>query len=138
MSDRSLRIHGVYYIRRTGRVLEVKAEGPWNEDAAIQYRLDLEQSICELEPEPWGQILIFTGEAILTPEAETRLEEITVWRMSRGLTQLAIVLEDVLNRSLVESQFHGIYNRVGIRYQFIDDRQQALDWMSAAGLPAGD
>ena len=101
-------VHGEYRIERHGQVLMVDAEGPWNEEAARQYRRDLEQQIAELVPSPWGMVVVCHGEAVLVPGAEVQMLKITRWRVSQGMRQIAMVFDGVENQPLAEAQFKRV------------------------------
>ncbi|MDM7861630.1 hypothetical protein QTP81_13600 [Alteromonas sp. ASW11-36] len=83
--------HGEYDIKRSGNVLYVNLRGGWNEEAAIAYAKDIEQSIKPLINRPWAIISNLSDWELFTPECFPIISQLVIQAIQSGLCKEAIV-----------------------------------------------
>jgi len=65
----------------------------------------------------------------MTPEATERLIQETSRHLALGRCGTAIELIDVQATSMVRSFWSRIYQEAGVPYCFVNNRQEAVDWL---------
>lgn len=121
--------HGIFQLKVENKILHVDATGPFNEELINHYNKSLEKCIQLLEDDKWNQVIVLHQMSLFTPEAEEALTKTLIERKSRGLSNCAVVIEDVDCKMLVKEQLGHCYDRANIRYEFFTSSDIALKWL---------
>ncbi|WP_088330554.1 hypothetical protein [Lacimicrobium sp. SS2-24] len=123
------RIHGSIRIELQDRVLILHAEGPGNADLIQQYQRDVQHYRDQLRGQPWGNLVIFYNEPLLTPDAKEMMYESIARSRESGMVAAAVVLSEVNSPAIVRQFWDSIYQHVGMPHEFFASQEQAKDWL---------
>ena len=121
--------HGIFTVETTPKRLLVDAKGPFNLETITQYQKAIESAIHELSTSNWTQVVVLHGMSMLTPDAESQLEQVILYRKKHGMFACAVVLVDVEGKGLVTQQFQGIYDRTQTQCMFTESMVEANMWL---------
>lgn len=131
MPSIALPAHGEYALSLEGAVVCLRARGPWNREAVVQYRDEFSELTAPLGDRPWGLLGIVQGEALLLPDAAELLKQHTAADAPRGRVATALVLDQVLLVDLVQDQFRALYQGQAQAVEFFSDIERARSWLEA-------
>ncbi len=126
----NLSAHGHFSLELSGNILVVDAVGPFNDKVVEKYYDDIQDLIAEIEHQAWGSLVIYRGNGIFTPEAETSLIDITKKRMERGMVANATVFLDSVHADLQQMQLRRIYNTCRLPFYVFSDKSTAKGWLA--------
>lgn len=126
--------HGSYVLEISGNILLVEATGPWDDIAIREYTQDNKAVVKQMAGNEWGCLAVFTGNAIMPPDAEQDLIATTAWRVKHGLAAVALVVTETFIPALVKSQFTRIYTSAKVKFAFFNSKQSALEWLLQQGF----
>ncbi|GGD48968.1 hypothetical protein [Lacimicrobium alkaliphilum] len=123
------RIHGSIRIELEGRILILHAEGPGNAELVQQYQQDVKHYRDQLRGKPWGNLVVFYNEPLLTPEGKELMYESIRRSRESGMVAVAMVLSQANSPSIVRQFWEGIYTKVGMPHVFFDSQDEARNWL---------
>lgn len=128
--------HGTYTIKLVGKVLIVNVQGPFNEEAVKEYQSDLKDCVEKLSTTSWAMCGVFRNEGLMTPDAEKKLIEATIWRKKNGMEIAVNVFKDIKELTILQAQMTKIYNAADIQFCFFNKMREALSWLKEKGYPS--
>jgi hypothetical protein len=123
--------HGIFQLKVENKILHVDATGPFNGELINHYNKSLEKCIQLLEDDKWNQIIVLHKMSLFTPEAEEALTKTLIERKSRGLTNCAVVINDVDCKMLVKEQLGNCYEKAQVNYDFFTSNDDAIKWLNS-------
>lgn len=126
------RSHGEFDIKVVGDVLFIDAKGPFNNEVVQDFQKSLVNAITLLEATPhWYQVAVLHDMSIFTPDAMEALAVVMRWRMSKGMVGSAVITGQVVGERMARKQIGDMYDQLGMRYQFFNDLDSAMDWIDS-------
>lgn len=122
--------HGVYSIKIIERTLFIDATGPFNGEFVEEYNNAIHKCVISLAGADWTQIVVLHGLSLLTPEAESKLDESLLDRKNNGLTRAAIVCDSDEGKTLIFQQLSRCYKKVGIQHNCFTNLTEAKHWLT--------
>ena len=129
MNKMNLPTNGSYRLAKTGNILIVNAQGPFNDITVNQYLTDIKVVIEDIKHAPWATLAIFTGNGVFTPEAEQALIDITRHRIKNNMVAIATVIKQSHQADLQQMQLTRIYQSCNIIYNFFAGDISAKLWL---------
>lgn len=127
------KVHGEFIVTLSGNVMLTQAFGPWNTECAEQFANAYALEIKALDHQPWADLVVLCGESLLIPDAErTLLEKIRLTK-EKGLQRVAIVIGRSKVGVTSRMQLEKLYRQVGMAYEFFDQYEQGLAWLTSQG-----
>lgn len=125
-----MQLHGDYVVGRCNQVVLFAGKGPWNDETLYQGTKMLGEQISQVDmTQPWAQFSCLFGESLMPPSAFKLFAKQTKIRKERGLSALAIVIQDSDIKSTIKHQLTEAYTQADIEHAFFDDSSLALDWL---------
>jgi uncharacterized protein YfkK (UPF0435 family) len=126
----NLSAHGSYSLNFENNILHVNAEGPFNEEVLKKYHQDMKKIVKKHNNKRWAALVVYNGNGIFTPDAETELIEVTKFRAKNGMIANASVLKESVHADLQQTQLTRIYQTAKIRSHFFSDEHSAKNWLT--------
>lgn len=123
-------VDGCYIIEQQGNIMLVDSLGPFDESAAEIYHQDIKQATEEMSGDPWGSLITFRGNGVISPDAEHQLRETTQYRQQKGMIAIAVVILNSAYADLQQMQMQRIYQDCQIEFHVFSDRENASDWLN--------
>jgi len=120
---------GSYRIEQDNNILLVDAQGPFSEVTSKQYQRDIEQYTQKMSVGPWGSLISFTGNGVVTPDAEQNLIDTTHYRIQNGMIAIAAVINDSTHAEIIQLQLQRIYQNCQVHFNFFSDVDNAKRWL---------
>lgn len=121
--------HGYYQVERTENIIRISVAEGINQELIQRYQQEIARELVELNGSLWGVHLVINGDVLMTPEATARLIAETSRHLALGRCGTAIELVNGQAISMVRSFWSRIYQEAGIPYCFVNNRQEAVDWL---------
>ena len=125
----TLPTEGQYRLSKSGNILIIEAQGPFNETTVNQYLVDIKLAVEDLKHSPWATLAIFSGKGIFSPDAEQIIIDITRQRMQNNMVAVATVLTQSAQIDILQMQLNRIYQACNIVANFFPDSRSALQWL---------
>ena len=124
--------HGAYALSIAGRILRIDATGPGNKEMVEQYAMEVRDYRQQLAGKPWGSVVIFRGQALLTFDSEEAMAGAIAEAKQQGLIATAVILDRMDGEALFRAYWAKLYEHADIAYRFCENEQEALEWLSHA------
>jgi hypothetical protein len=124
----NLKAHGSYSLDIKGDVLYFYATGPFNREAALDYKQELEKILPSLKL-GWVRIIILFGESIFIPEAEEEMKLFFSRLLESRLKATAYVLGDPTTRGLIIKQVEDRYAAFNHPTSYHENLESAEAWI---------
>lgn len=128
----SFSIHGTYNIDVQNNVITVDGHGPFNEELLTAYNSDINKAIEKVKRnhKTWGQIVYLNESALLSEEAEKKLEGESKWLHDNvGFDYCAFILVNMQGASMVQKQYENLLRSSGIKTYFCETLEDAKLWL---------
>jgi len=125
------RAHGDLSARSINNILFIEGTGPWNIEKLKYMEVAAKDMLAKLYQQPWAVLCIMHGEIAFLPDAAAMLTEVIRQDKHKNRVATAIV---ITNSNLVcfsKGHLSKIYNDAGETFEFFDDRESAMSWLSA-------
>ena len=110
------------------------AVGPWNAECVDSFMRDYYQLVQPIHGSRWADLIVLHGESLLIPSAEQLLAKAVNYSVSRGLSDVALVLSHSIVQHSAEVQFLRVYQNSGLNLRIFANDEQALGWLIEQGL----
>lgn len=124
-------VDGCYIIEQQDNIMLVDALGPFDETAAEIYHQDIKHVTEKMTGEPWGSLITFRGNSMITPDAEKQLRETTQYRQQKGMIAIAVVILNSAYADVQQMQMQRIYQDCQIEFHVFSDSDSASDWLNS-------
>ena len=121
--------HGKLDIRVDGRILVLRAEGPWNAELTRLYTELVEKHINALAGQPWALLGFVVNEGIHTPDSYAIQLQAVREHRQKGRVATAVVFERLDSEQFVRIVFDKLYNEAGEPHAFFDNEAAACAWL---------
>ncbi len=129
-----MQLHGDYGVGRCGQVILFAGRGPWNDESLKDGTRRLGNAISSVDQtQPWVQFSFLVGESIMPPSAFEMFAYQTKIRKQKGLSALAIVIQDSDIANTIKHQLTTAYDAAEIEHRYFDDVHEAREWLNAKG-----
>jgi hypothetical protein len=122
--------HGTFTIEKRSGYLYINAKGPFNGELVQTYALELKNALEVMAGDPWKQLVVVHGLALMIPVAKDNLVKSLQYRKQTGLMRAAMVIGGVEAHSLVKAQFGQCYQLADIEHAFFDHEDTAIEWLN--------
>lgn len=123
--------HGSYRIEQQNNILMIDAQGPFDDVISEQYHKDIKIITQKMRNNPWASLVSFTGNAVITPDAELNLIETTQYRVDNGMVAIAAVILDSAYADTLQMQLQRIYLNCSVQFNFFSDTKNAQRWLES-------
>ncbi|MEI6895517.1 MAG: hypothetical protein V5789_13030 [Colwellia sp.] len=123
-------VQGCYLIEQKNNIMLVDVQGEFDEETAEKYHQDIAQLTEQMSHEPWGSLITFRGNGVITPDAEHQLRETTQYRQKKGMIAIAVVLLNSAHADIQQLQFQRIYHDCQIDFHLFSDSENAHHWLN--------
>lgn len=120
---------GAYHIDIQENILEVDVHGPFDNDILKQYLNELKTIIGKFNKLPWGSLVIYHGNEIFSPDAESTLIEGTKYRIKHGMIANATVILESRHADIQQMQLKRIYQEAKLPFHVFSNINHAKDWL---------
>lgn len=124
-------VDGCYIIEQQDNIMLVDSLGPFDEAAAEIYHQDIKHVTEKMTGEPWGSLITFRGNSVISPDAEQQLRETTQYRQQKGMIAIAVVILNSAYADIQQMQMQRIYQDCQIEFHVFSDNDSALDWLNS-------
>lgn len=124
--------HGTYKIEVADNVITVDGHGPFNEELLTAYNSDINKAIEKVSEKhkKWGQIVYLNDNALLSQEAEKKLEAESRWlNQNMGFRFCAFILVNMQGSQFVQKQYENLLHVSGINTKFCETLEEAEEWL---------
>jgi len=94
------------------------------------YKRHLMRKLRKMSGGPWGSLITFRGNGLITPDAEHQLRETTQYRQQKGMIGIAVVILNSANADIQQMQFQRIYHDCQIQFHVFSDSENASNWLN--------
>lgn len=129
MNNREFSVHGSFSFSIEGQLLHVKAVGPGNTEAVIQYMKQVQAYREQLSNAPWVSLVVSEGVPLLPPEATAMMVETIRQAKGINLVATAVVLEQIEYKIAVQRFWEDIYQRADLPHGFFETVDEARNWL---------
>lgn len=123
-------VDGCYIIEQQDNIMLVDALGPFDEAAAEIYHQDIKHVTEQMSGDPWGSLITFRGNSVISPDAEQQLRETTQYRQQKGMIAIAVVILNSAYADVQQMQMQRIYQDCQIEFHVFSDSDCASDWLN--------
>ena len=124
-------VDGCYLIEQQDNIMLVDSFGPFDEAAAEIYHQDIKYVTENMSGDPWGSLVTFRGNSVITPDAEHQLRETTLYRQQKGMIAIAVVILNSAYADVQQMQMQRIYQDCEIEFHVFSDHDSASAWLNA-------
>ena len=121
--------HGAYSLAIDGRILHMRAFGPWNEELTYQYGKDVRRYTDALAGAPWALLAEVMHDGVHTPESFRLQLEITRAHQEIGRIATAVIFDYENPPQIAQRVFDKLYDQAGEPHAFFDDQAAARAWL---------
>jgi hypothetical protein len=122
--------HGYYAVGRSLQTIMMSGHGPWNDETLLRGSIEMGKNIQELDvSQPWGCLSCLVGESLMPPSTFKAFVQQTIIRKSKGLTGLAVVIQNSDISNTIKQQLTQAYESAGIDFAFLATIDLAMDWL---------
>ena len=129
--------HGYYRVERTDNIIRIWVAEGINQELIQRYQQEIARELVTLKGSVWGVHLVINGDVLMTPAATARLIKETSHHLALGRCGTAIELVDGQATSMMRNFWSRIYQEAGVPYCFVNNRQEAVDWLQRQIAAAG-
>ena len=137
MDHSKFRPHGALSVNTEGRVLVMRAQGPWNAEFSQLYGETVQAKEQELSGAPWVLLGIVSDEGVHPPDSFAVQLEIIRAHQKQGRVGTAIIFRYQDSPLIARRVFEKLYNEAGEPHAFFDDEAAARQWLSERLIAAG-
>lgn len=123
-------VDGCYVIEQQKNIMLVDVQGAFDEATAEKYHQDIQQLTDQMSGTPWGSLITFRGDGVITPDAEHQLRETTQYRQEKGMIAIAVVILNSTNADIKQMQCQRIYHDLQIQFHVFSDSENASNWLN--------
>lgn len=127
-------IHGEFSVNINQDIVVVGAKGPWNLECVVEFGKEYAAKASSLFGQNWADIVLYGGESLFVPDAESLLKSKIEIAIQAGLTHVAIVVGKSTVKTIARMQINQIYRDLNIHYQIFDSVEDAAIWIGELGL----
>lgn len=121
--------HGHCLVERTENIIRISVAEGINQELVKRYQQEMARELAVLNGSLWGVHLVINGDVLMTPEATERLIQETSRHLALGRCGTAIELVNSQAISILRSFWSRIYQEADVPYCFVNNRQEAVDWL---------
>ncbi|AWL13071.1 hypothetical protein HMF8227_02619 [Saliniradius amylolyticus] len=121
--------HGRVQVRAEPELLVIDADGPGNAELLQEYQLQVAAYREQLSGQPWGLLMNFNGDVLLTADALDLLQESIARSKAAGMCAVAIRILDCSCPSLVKGIWDKVYEQAKLPNAYFDDESSARQWL---------
>lgn len=131
------RPHGTFSVNTEGRVLVMRAQGPWNAEMSELYGQSVKQQVQELSGAPWVLLGVISEEGVHTPDSFIVSVDIIRAHKKLGRVGTAIIFRYQDSPLIARRVFEKLYNEADEPHAFFADEPAARQWLSERLTAAG-
>jgi hypothetical protein len=124
----NLKAHGSYSIEIKGKIVYSYLTGPFNREATLDYKREMEKVLPSLEP-GWVRIIIMFGTSIFLPDAHDEVKSFFPQLFKSGLKATAYVIEDSAAAGVIIKQVEGRYAAFNHPTSYHENLESAEAWI---------
>jgi hypothetical protein len=125
-------LHGFYHIYKKNRVIEIIASGTWNEETAIAFLKDIDETIGTLNGQTFTTLVDTQMWDLGTPEFQSSILEGTTQFIGKGLQYEAYVAG---RGSVKLAQLKAMTPaKKGYERRFFESHIEAICWLEENGF----
>lgn len=137
MPHTKFRPHGSLTVEIDGRVLVVRAQGPWNAELSELYGENVQAQVNQLAGAPWGLLGVISDEGVHTPDSFAVSVDIVRAHRKLGRSASAIIFRYQDSPLIARRVFEKLYNEAGEPHAFFEDEAAACQWLNEQISSAG-
>lgn len=130
MIPSKFRPHGELAVFTEGRVLVMRASGPWNAEFSQLYDEVVQKQVVKLSGAPWALLGIISEEGVHTPESFAVSVNIVRAHQKLGRVATAIIFHYQDSPLIARRVFEKMYEEAGEPHAFFDDETAARQWLN--------
>lgn len=124
------RPHGELAVFAEGRILVMRASGPWNAELSLLYGEIVQMHVLKLSGAPWALLGIISEEGVHTPESFAVSVNIVRAHQKLGRVASAIIFHYQDSPLIARRVFEKMYEEAGEPHAFFDDEAVARQWLN--------
>jgi hypothetical protein len=122
-------IHGSISIEPQGDILHIVAEGPFNVEAVVEFRSELESMIETFQGRRFGELIELVDKPLFVPEALKELASSVQNEVKHGACCYAMFLHNPKFRNFLSDELDQIFAGSSVPYQVFSNMDEAVHWL---------
>jgi hypothetical protein len=122
-------IHGRISIEPQGDILSIVAEGPFNVEAVVEFRYELEALIQTFQGRSFGELIELVDQPLFVPEALKELASSLQNEVAQGACCYAFFLHNPMYRNFFSHEVMQIFALSSVPHEIFSNMDEARSWL---------